>query len=65
MDFICGRFLLWAFLEFPVLVVLLFTSLLLDDRDFWLAFGLPVVFPFGSAGLRLLIRLWIFSCRGY
>lgn len=44
MDFIRGRFLLWAFLGFLFLFVLLFTALLLDDRDFRLAFGLPVVF---------------------
>ena len=44
MDFIQGRFLLWAFFGVSVLFVLLFTALLLDDRDFRLAFGLPVVF---------------------
>ena len=44
MVFIRGRFLRWAFLRFLFLFVLLFTALLLDDRDFRLAFGLPVVF---------------------
>ena len=44
MVFIRGRFLRWAFLGFLFLFVLLFTALLLDDRDFRLVFGLPVVF---------------------
>ena len=48
MDFIRGRFLLWAFLGFLFLFVLLFTALLLDDRDFRLTFGLPVVFLWPS-----------------
>ena len=43
----------FVFLSLPALVfwgcgflfVLILTSLLLDDRDFWLAFGLAVVLP--------------------
>ena len=34
-----------AFWGCGFLFVLLLTSLLLDDRDFWLAFGLAVVLP--------------------
>ena len=43
-DLICGRFLLWP-LGIRFLFVLLLTSLPLDDRDVWLAFGLAVVLP--------------------
>ena len=41
---ICGRFPLWP-LGIRILFVLLLTSLPLDDRDVWLAFGLAVVLP--------------------
>ena len=34
-----------AFWGCGFLFVLILTSLLLDDRDFWLAFGLAVVLP--------------------
>ena len=53
-----------AFWGFGFLFVLLLTSLPLDDRDFWLAFGWLWFFPFGSAGLRLMIRLWFSDTRG-
>ena len=71
MDFIQGRFLLWAFLGFLFLFVLLFTALLLDDRDFRLAFGLPVAHcrfatadpPVDLQLLRLVICLWFSDTR--
>ena len=63
MDLVCGRFLLWPFGVLVFLFVLLLTSLPLDDRDVWLAFGWLWFFPFGSAGLRLKIRLWFSDTR--